>query len=392
MQGMDAARCVATRAKLRLLLSGVAALHARGAVVGVLSPATVRGWEADPGHEYEEDGPIEIVSAGDGARLAACARGGRWVVSPRCAAHSVSPASQDLPDTRSPPPIRASEEEEAALLYRAPETLLGEAAGRGADMWGAGCLFGALLLGGRPLFGGATSVLELLRLHCDCVGFGFEGADFTVRSHYDAEDDEDDEARGERPSLWTLLGGSHACVHAHDLLSRMLAPSARARISAEEALAHPFFAQCTCCQDSAVRAPAGALVPAAPAHSAADTQKVAVHLSMLGAFESWHCTGRSSCSEETSDDERSRASTKPSSPSVICDRGSTEHISHDALAGLWALVRERRAKRRSDEDESPCRGPEEDGVARDSKRRRCAEGAAGEPSGPWYGSAGVRLV
>jgi hypothetical protein len=227
-------------------------------------------------------------------------------------------------------------------------------------------------------------VLELLRLHCDCVGFSFEDDDFTVRSHFDSKDDE---ARGERPSLWTLLEGSHVCVHAYDLLSRLLAPSACARISAEDALLHPFFSeQCAAgCLVSAACVPE--LAPAAPA--IADMHKVVVHLSMLGAFESEHSTGCSCSGGEMSEEgseERSCTSTMPPSPSSST---STESISHDALAGLWALVRERRAKR-VDQDEVPCRGPLPDSP--NAKRPRCAEWASGEPNGPWCGSVGVRLV
>lgn len=382
----QAASPARARAKLRQLLKGVQKLHAHDVVVGAISPATVLWW-ADP--EHEQDGPIEIVSDRLGDALAVCADG-RWaLVTHKCTDHSVLMSQDCHPADTSPPALHYSESQQQALLYRAPEQLLhGGAGGQGADMWAVGCLFGAELRGGLPLFGGATSVLELLRLHCDCLGFSFEGDDFTVRSHFDSKGDE---ARGERPSLWTLLEGSHVCVHAYDLLSRMLAPSACARISAEDALLHPFFSeQCAAgCLVSAARVPE--LAPAAPA--IADMHKVVVHLSMLGAFESEHSTGCScsggEMSEEGSEErseERSRASTMPPSPSSST---STESISHDALAGLWALVRERRAKR-VNQDEVPCRGPLPDSP--NAKRPRCAEWASGEPNGPCCGSVGVRLV
>lgn len=371
----QAASLARARAKLQLLLKGVQKLHARDVVVGAISPSTVRWW-ADP--KEHEDGPMEIVSARWGGVLAVCADG-RWsLVTHGCAAHNVLVSQDCEPADTSPP----KESQQQDLLYRAPEQLLhGGSGGQGADMWAVGCLFGAELRGGLPLFGAATSVLELLRLHCDCVGFSFEGDDFTVRSHFDSKDDE---ARGERPSLWTLLEGSHVCLHAFDLLSRLLAPSACARISADDALLHPFFSeQCAAgCLVSAAR-----VAPAVPA--IADMHKVVVHLSMLGAFESQRSTGCSCSGGEMSEErsgERSRASTMPPSPSSST---STESISHDALAGLWALVRERRAKR-VDQDEVPCRGPLPDSP--NAKRPRCAEWASGEPNGPWCGSVGVRLV
>jgi serine/threonine protein kinase len=371
----QAASLARARAKLQLLLKGVQKLHTRDVVVGAISPSTVRWW-ADP--KEHEDGPMEIVSARWGGVLAVCADG-RWsLVTHGCAAHNVLVSQDCEPADTSPP----KESQQQDLLYRAPEQLLhGGSGGQGADMWAVGCLFGAELRGGLPLFGAATSVLELLRLHCDCVGFSFEGDDFTVRSHFDSKDDE---ARGERPSLWTLLEGSHVCLHAFDLLSRLLAPSACARISADDALLHPFFSeQCAAgCLVSAAR-----VAPAVPA--IADMHKVVVHLSMLGAFESQRSTGCSCSGGEMSEErsgERSRASTMPPSPSSST---STESISHDALAGLWALVRERRAKR-VDQDEVPCRGPLPDSP--NAKRPRCAERASGEPNGPWCGSVGVRLV
>ncbi|XP_021165411.2 cyclin-dependent kinase 6 [Fundulus heteroclitus] len=117
------------------------------------------------------------------------------------------------------------------LWYRAPEVLLNTVYMSSVDMWSAGCIFAELFLL-RPLFKGYTEMQQLQKIF-EVIGLP----------------DEEDWPR-ETPILYSdRLGPRVSCTRLlpnldqdeNDLLSRCLIFSPSRRISAAEALTHPFF-------------------------------------------------------------------------------------------------------------------------------------------------------
>jgi serine/threonine protein kinase len=103
------------------------------------------------------------------------------------------------------------------------------------DMWSVGCIF-AEALTGIPLFRGHDSMHQL-SLIVDGIGYPTESEinDLTEKSIRDM-------VRGMKRTecrLAKLIDTSN--VHAIDLLSRMLSFDPKKRISASEALRHPYF-------------------------------------------------------------------------------------------------------------------------------------------------------
>jgi serine/threonine protein kinase len=103
-------------------------------------------------------------------------------------------------------------------------------------MWSVGCLFAEALIG-SPLFESAETNFDLLCLHCDWLGYTFTSAD----GNLEVKSPESTEVR---PTLCDLVPG--LCDHGYDLLSRLLASNYLDRISAREALDHPFLVMCGC--------------------------------------------------------------------------------------------------------------------------------------------------
>jgi serine/threonine protein kinase len=103
-------------------------------------------------------------------------------------------------------------------------------------MWSVGCFFAEAVIG-SPLFESAETNFDLLCLHCDWLGFVFTSADGNLEV-------KSPESMEGRPTLGDLVPG--LCEHGYDLLSRLLACNYLDRISAREALAHPFLAVCDC--------------------------------------------------------------------------------------------------------------------------------------------------
>jgi serine/threonine protein kinase len=131
--------------------------------------------------------------------------------------------------------------------YRAPELLLMTSSYTAAvDVWSVGCIFAELLLR-APLFKGTSQVhqlqLILARLGPDCIKGSLEAplqpilkllarAQLAGRERGPLSED----GRPLRALLPSL------CAAGHDLLSRLLKFDPRERMSAAEALAHPYFA------------------------------------------------------------------------------------------------------------------------------------------------------
>jgi serine/threonine protein kinase len=135
----------------------------------------------------------------------------------------------------------------SSLWYRPPEVLVQGVADAldcstdirsvaSVDMWSVGCLF-AEMMTGSPLFETAETNFDLLSLHCDWFGYTFTSAD----GNLEVKSPEGIECA---PKLVDLVPG--LCEHGYDVLSRMLACEYKDRISAAEALQHPFLTSCGC--------------------------------------------------------------------------------------------------------------------------------------------------
>ena len=134
-----------------------------------------------------------------------------------------------------------------SLWYRPPEVLVQGVADAldcsteiksvaSVDMWSVGCLF-AEMMTGSPVFESAETNFDLLSLHCDWFGYTYTSAD----GNLEVKSPEGIECA---PKLVDLVPG--LCEHGYELLSRMLACDYKSRISAAEAIRHPFLTSCGC--------------------------------------------------------------------------------------------------------------------------------------------------
>ncbi|XP_038151771.1 cyclin-dependent kinase 6 [Cyprinodon tularosa] len=117
------------------------------------------------------------------------------------------------------------------LWYRAPEVLLNTAYMSSVDMWSAGCIFAELFLL-RPLFKGYSEVQQLQKIF-EVIGLPSE-EEWPQESPISYS-----ESLGPRGSVTKLL--SNLDQDENDLLFRCLSFDPSRRISAANALAHPFF-------------------------------------------------------------------------------------------------------------------------------------------------------
>ena len=132
-------------------------------------------------------------------------------------------------------PFRAGEEFLTVGLmtywYRAPEVLLHQAAyDGGVDMWSAGCVIGELMCG-YPLFPGECEADQLLRV-CQVVGTpAFARTKESNLPHWNAV--------GKLTEAFPEVEIHNAT--AESLLRGLLCVESSSRISAAEALRHPYF-------------------------------------------------------------------------------------------------------------------------------------------------------
>eukprot|EP00126_Sphaerothecum_destruens_P011380 Sdes_comp20908_c0_seq1m18139 len=122
------------------------------------------------------------------------------------------------------------------LWYRAPDVLMGSRRySTSIDIWSSGCIFGEMAAGGRPMFPGATTYDQLMKIFkilgtpSEAIWPGVSSLpeykhDFPIYSPVPLET--------VLPKLESL---------GVDLLRRMLLYPPDSRISAEEAMHHPYF-------------------------------------------------------------------------------------------------------------------------------------------------------
>jgi cyclin-dependent kinase 7 len=139
-------------------------------------------------------------------------------------------------------PNRAMTPQVCTLWYRAPELLYGcKTYGTGCDMWSIGCVF-AEIMTGVPLFGG-TENTEMSQLSRIFEIRGTPSSDSKSPSHWHGVNllpsyVEYTPATEMKP--WSTV--CPACpADALDLLDGLLSLSPRKRLTAAQALAHPYF-------------------------------------------------------------------------------------------------------------------------------------------------------
>ena len=135
-------------------------------------------------------------------------------------------------------PMRAYTHEVITLWYRSPEILLGSKSyDMAVDVWSLGCIFSEMLTK-HPLFPGDSEIDQLFRI------FRTLGTpdDTTWPGVTKLPDFKAQFPRWEPQSLSSILP-VNLSAHGQDLFQRLLIYDPAKRISAKEALAHPYFAE-----------------------------------------------------------------------------------------------------------------------------------------------------
>uniref|UniRef100_A0A8C0QJW0 Mitogen-activated protein kinase 15 n=1 Tax=Chelonoidis abingdonii TaxID=106734 RepID=A0A8C0QJW0_CHEAB len=130
----------------------------------------------------------------------------------------------------------------ATRWYRAPEILLSSHSyTKGVDMWSIGCILGEMLLG-KPLFPGTSTVNQIEQILSVIPAPSQEGE--TIHSDYRASVINRISSR-QRVTIEEILPSSTP-AHALDLLKRLLVFNPDKRLTAEEALQHPYVKRFHC--------------------------------------------------------------------------------------------------------------------------------------------------
>jgi mitogen-activated protein kinase 15 len=127
----------------------------------------------------------------------------------------------------------------ATRWYRAPEILVGSVRySKPVDMWSCGCIL-AELLGGKPLFPGSSTMNQLDKI-LEVVGRPNQEDLDSLKSSF-AQTMIDSLPPGKVKAMESLFPSAPA--EALDLLKKLLVFNPSRRLSAQEALAHPYVAQ-----------------------------------------------------------------------------------------------------------------------------------------------------
>jgi len=134
-------------------------------------------------------------------------------------------------------PVRTYTHEVVTLWYRAPEILLGgKQYSTPVDIWSIGCIF-AEMITRQPLFPGDSEIDQLYSIF-RVLGTPNEQLWNGVSSYPDFKTTFPQWT----PQSWTkVINDKDYIPHGVDLLSKMLIYEPSKRISAREALKHPFF-------------------------------------------------------------------------------------------------------------------------------------------------------
>uniref|UniRef100_A0A8C2KYI1 Mitogen-activated protein kinase 15 n=1 Tax=Cyprinus carpio TaxID=7962 RepID=A0A8C2KYI1_CYPCA len=128
----------------------------------------------------------------------------------------------------------------ATRWYRAPEILLGSTRyTKGVDMWSIGCILGEMLLG-KPLFPGTSTINQIEKIMSTIPHPSTEDV-LAIRSEYGASVIQRMLLRPQVP-LDEILPAS-VPPDALDLVQRLLVFNPDKRLSAEEALQHPYVSK-----------------------------------------------------------------------------------------------------------------------------------------------------
>uniref|UniRef100_A0A8C6ZWH8 Mitogen-activated protein kinase 15 n=1 Tax=Nothoprocta perdicaria TaxID=30464 RepID=A0A8C6ZWH8_NOTPE len=131
----------------------------------------------------------------------------------------------------------------ATRWYRAPEILLSsQSYTKGVDMWSIGCILGELLLG-KPLFPGTSTVNQIEHILRVLPAPSAEDI-LAMQSDYRASVI-NRLSSGQRVTFEEILPSSTP-LHALDLLKKLLVFNPDKRLTAEEALQHPYVKRFHC--------------------------------------------------------------------------------------------------------------------------------------------------